>query len=73
MKNFLRLTSFSFILSLYKQFICKRRYTVHKENVQKCSAYLRVALKTIATPLSTVFTRIIAASLIKFPPNAVLI
>ena len=31
------------------------------------------ALKTIVIPLSTVFTRISAAALIKFPPNAVLI
>ena len=33
----------------------------------KCGAYLRAALKTIVIPLSTVFTRLSAAALIKFP------
>ena len=41
--------------------------------LQKCGAYLRAALKTIVIPLSTVFTRISTAALIKFPPNAALI
>ena len=41
--------------------------------LQKCGAYLRAALKAIAIPLTTVFTRISAAALIKFPSNAVLI
>ena len=35
--------------------------------LQKCSAYLRAALKTIVIPLRTVFTRISAAVLIKSP------
>ena len=33
--------------------------------LQKCGAYLRAALKTIVIPLSTVFTRISVAALIK--------
>ena len=41
--------------------------------LQKCGAYLRAVLNTIAIPLSTVFTRISAAALINSPPpNAVL-
>ena len=66
MKNLLRLTSFFFILSLYKQFICKRQVTqcVHKKcgsflNFFSKNAYLTATLKTRVVPLiSTVFTRI---------------
>ena len=62
---------FFFILSLYKQFICKRQVTQCIKNVpklikfflQKCGAYLRAALKTIVILLSTVFTRISAREL----------
>ena len=35
--------------------------------LQKCGAYLRAELNTIAIPLSTVFTRISAAALINSP------
>ena len=35
--------------------------------LQKCGAYLRAQLNTIAIPLSTVFTRISAAVLINSP------
>ena len=43
--------------------------------LQKCGAYLRAELNTIAIPLSNVFTRISAAALINSltPPNAALI
>ena len=60
MKNLLRLTGFFFILSLYKQFICKRQVTqcIRKFFLQKCGAYLRMALKTIVS----------AAAHIKCPP-----
>ena len=82
MKNFFKAYKFFFIiiLSLYKQFICKRQVTQCIRNVpkrtnfflQKCSAYLRAALKTIVIPLSTVFTRISTAALIKSPCGAYL-
>ena len=50
-----------FILSLYKQFICKRHVTqcirkcteAYEIFLQKCGAYLRAALKTIVIPIST--------------------
>ena len=71
MKNVLRLTSLFFILSFYKQFICKRHVTqcimyqsLLNFFLQKCGTYLRAALKTIVILLSTVFTRINAAALI---------
>ena len=65
MKNFLRLTSFFFILSLYKQFIYAS-YTVHKEMYRSLLNFFsqNAALKTIVIPLSTVFTRVSAVALI---------
>ena len=41
--------------------------------LQKCGAYLRTELNTIAIPLSTVFTRISALALINSPTHAALI
>ena len=50
-----------FILSLYKQFICKRQ-----GNVPKLIKFFvqNAALKTTVIPLSTLFTRISAARLL---------
>ena len=41
--------------------------------LQKCGAYLRAELNTIAIPFSTVFTRISASVLINFPTHTALI
>ena len=79
MKNFLRLTIFSLLFCPFKSNLfvnVKLHSAVPKLTqlfLQKCGAYLRAALKAIAIPLSTVFTRISAAAFIKFPSSAVLI
>ena len=56
--------NFFFILSLYKQFICKRQVTqcIRKFFLQKCGAYLGAALKTIVS----------AAAHIKSPNTALI-
>ena len=71
-KRFKAYKFFFIILSLYKQFICKRQVTQCMNRSLLNFFSKNAALKTIIIPLSTVFTRTSTGGLLN-PPNAVLI